>query len=31
MDIVLAVPRDQARDFADAFRLRPVDDPDGED
>lgn len=31
MDIVLAVPRDQARDFADAFRLRPADDSDGED
>lgn len=28
MDIVLAVPRDQARDFADAFRLRPDDSED---
>ena len=31
MDIVLAPPRDQARDFADAFRLRPGDTEEDED
>ena len=30
MEIVLAVPRDQARDFADAFRLRPDDTEEDE-